>query len=410
MRLAVDEEGRRSAAIDESLLDGVDSPGADTMSDDGTIDGNDQHLDPSFYQRNFPLLPGMRPRPRSLHEMPTYRGTSFSGDHVDLPLYADDQFQRFGAWTPNGPVTPEMRTSLGPAHLNLMSSSHAVSGEISYEHRSRSPGMPTVLNSTPSQNPRTRSTSRTPSRRHTLVESSGGYFGQSPLPPQYADSGTAAFDVFEDQRRAYPHPPSLLLPHANPRASSSHLWNLGMRSASDVWQTYLRPEQDYSTFDANHEAIMSTIPGNRSASRHTSRSNSPHPSRVSSRSRLGQLMGVRSYQSHATAPFSYAEAARGAVHPNRSRERSRIEEEQHREAMLRALAEADAAQQLRPDNRRGESERPIEQPSLHPDMMEQVPGTPVTPAEPSDARYIIQGAPLPSPPPQDDNQDVIMTQ
>lgn len=42
LRLAMDEaEAESREAMDESLLDGVDSPGADTMSEDGTIDGND---------------------------------------------------------------------------------------------------------------------------------------------------------------------------------------------------------------------------------------------------------------------------------------------------------------------------------------------------------------------------------
>ena len=59
-----------------------------------------------------------------------------------------------------------------------------------------------------------------------------------------------------------------------------------------------------------------------------------------------------------------------------------MEEEAHREAMLQALAEADAAHQLRPDLPRTDSDRQIELPQLHPELIERVSVTPITPAEP----------------------------
>ena len=116
-------------------------------------------------------------------------------------------------------------------------------------------------------------------------------------------------------------------------------------------------------------------------------------------------------------PFSYAEAVRG-IRGNRSRDRSRMDEEEHREAMWRALAEADAAQQLRPDGlrpdvlradtHRVDSGRSVELPLLHPDIMEPVPRPPrtsITPAEPVDPRFVIRQTPS-----RDENGDVNMTQ
>ena len=192
-------------------------------------------------------------------------------------------------------------------------------------------------------------------------------------------------------------------PQVNLQPGTSHLWNLGMRSASDIRQTYLRPEHDYSAFDANHEAIMATVPASRGSSRHASRSNSPHPGRVSSRSRLSNLLsGIRTY---GATPFTYAEAAARSLRGSRSRDRFRMEEEERREAMLRAMAEADSAQQLRPDLRHSDHDRTIELPLLHHEMVQRVPITPYTPMEPT-----IEGYGTPTTPPLDENQDVTMTQ
>ena len=375
------------------------------MSDDGTIDGNDQMFDPRIYQQQFPPLgvnlfdPRARPRPRSLHELPSY--------HVEMPLYGDENFQRYGAWTPNIARTPERSASIGPPHLNLMSSSQVPPAVSGFEQRSQSPGPAMGLEFGPGPQHATRSTSQTPSRRHTLIESSNGYFDSTPLQPLYTVPPRAP-ELFQEPRQGFVPPPNAFNPSINTRPSSSHLWNLGMRSASDVRQTYLRPETDYSTFDANHEAIMATIPGSRSASRHASRSTSPHPSRVNSRSRLGNLLG-NGRQSYHAAPFSYAEAANRGTRPSQSRERTRMEEEEHRQTMLRALAEADTATQLgpssRPVSRRGEPEPQLELPLLHQDLIEHIPASPVTTQEVSDTRYIIRG-----PPPREEDQDVTMTQ
>lgn len=414
MRLAMDEaqrEGRE--AIDDSLLDGVDSPGADTMSDDGTIDGNDHLLDPVLnphrHGLSFASTPRSRPRPRSLHELPSY--------HVEMPLLPFEQVQPTGPWTPGAPFTPEGRAALAPPHLNLMSSSYQHEG---YERRSRSPGMPSPFEMIADYGERARSSSRTPSRRHTL-ESTSSLFAPPPVPlhgfgesssrplelGHYSHDPRIGYFGLDDPRRYPGWANTSLFASEPPRR---HMPAAVFISPGDVRQSFLRPEPGFSAFDANHEAIMSTIPVSRSGSRHPSRSNSPHVSRVNSRSRLSNLLAPpRSYTS---TPLSQAEPAGRGSRVGRSRERSRVEEEAHREAMLRALAEADAAQQLRPDLPRTDSDRQIELPLLPPEYIERVARTPVTPASPApesrtpESRFEVE-QPRPA---EDPDQDVTMTQ
>ena len=388
-----EREGREAA--DENIMD---SPGVETMSDDGTIDGNDHLMDPLQFQRHgippYATMPRARPRPRSMHEMP-----SSSSFHVDLPLMSSVQMQQVGVWTP-GAVTPDLRNPFGPAHLNLISPNPMVP-EMDFEPRGSRPGGG-GFNVGPVYDNRTRSTSQTPSRRHTLADSSEGLPTLRASP--YGEPSSRPFEIFSEQSRLPPQGPRWP-PQVNLQPGTSHLWNLGMRSASDIRQTYLRPEHDYSAFDANHEAIMATIPASRGSSRHASRSNSPHPGRVSSRSRLSNLLsGIRTY---GATPFTYAEAAARSLRGSRSRDRSRLEEEERREAMLRAMAEADSAQQLRPDLRRGDTDRAVELPLIPPGMVQRVPipFTPHTPLDPNDGGYGTPGTP-----PLDENQDVTMTQ
>lgn len=85
---------------------------------------------------------------------------------------------------------------------------------------------------------------------------------------------------------------------------------------------------------------------------------------------------------------------------------SRMEEEAHREAMLRALAEADAAQQLRTDEPRMDTDRQFELPLLPSEMMEPIPLTVTSPEGTSQPHFVeVQGTP-----PQDVDSDVAMTQ
>ena len=386
-----EREGREAA--DENIMD---SPGVETMSDDGTIDGNEHLMDLHYHRHGIPpyaTTPRARPRPRSMHEMPS--GGSF---HVDLPLMASDQMTRVGTWTPSGAVTPELRTSLGPPHLNLMSSGPPLP-DMDFEPRvSRSGG----FTPGPSYDHRTRSTSRTPSRRHTLAETGDGYVPAMWPPPQFGAPPPIPFEAYLNQGRLVAPTPRMP-PQVNLQPGTSHFWSLGMRSAADVRQTYLRPEEDYSVYEANHEAILSTIPTSRGSSQHPSRSNSPHPGRVSSRSRFSNLLsGIRTY---GASPFTYAEAAARGLRGSRSRERSRMEEEERRDAMLRAMAEEDSAQQLRPDLQRGDPDRTVELPVLPPEPMGGVPVTPFTSMDPVGGRYGTPGTP-----PIDENEDVTMTQ
>lgn len=407
MRMAMDEAQREGRdAIDDSLLDGVDSPGTDTMSDDGTIDGNDQLMDPVLNPHrhgfSFEHPPRSRPRPRSLHEMPSY--------HVDMPLIPFDQMQQMGPWTPGEPFTPEARAALAPPHLNLINSTTLDHPNL-FDHRSRSPGRSLGFEMAAEYNERARSTSRTPSRRHTL-ESSSSNFGAPPVPMHgYGESSSRALELADyghdprtgyfdvDDMRRYPawSNTNVFAPE-HPRR---HVPGAAFRNPGDVRVSNLRPEPGFSAFDANHEAIMSTIPGSRSGSRHPSRSNSPHVSRVNSRSRLAGLI-PRSYTS---TPLSQGENAGQSSRQARSREvsRSRMEEEAHREAMLRALAESDTAQQLRPDISRSGSDGQRPLPAL-PSAMDIIPVT-VTPAEATSQVVGIHGSQQ-----QDSDQDVSMTQ
>jgi hypothetical protein len=396
MRLAMDEaerEGREAA--DENIMD---SPGVETMSDDGTIDGNEHLMDPLHFQRHgIPYVANhrARPRPRSMHEMP-----SRSSFHVDLPLMSSAQMQTIGSWTPSGPVTPEGRPLHNHQHITVINP-HAAMPEMDFEPRVSRSGAIDGFNTGSPYEDRTRSSSQTPSRRHTLAETGDGLIPGLFAGPQYAGPSGRPFDSYFDQGRGF-GAGARMPPQVNLRPGTTHLWNLDMRSAADIRQTYLRPEQDYSAFDANHEAIMATIPASAGSSRQVSRSNSPHPGRVSSRSRLSNLIsGIRTY---GATPFTYAEAAARGLRASRSRDRSRMEEEERREAMLRAMAEADSAQQLRPDLRRDDTDRSLEL-LPHLEMVDREPIVQQGPAEQNEG-----GRGTPGTPPMDDNEDVTMTQ
>jgi hypothetical protein len=393
LRLAMEQADREGRdPIDDSLLDGVESPGVDTMSDDGTIDGNDQTMDTSLPPRHIsPLVSNSRtrPRPRSVHELPSYH-------HVELPPLPSDQVERFGSWTPGG--FQHYQTTFQPGFPHQHLGGDPVASPSVYPFGRPLPPAPMIHsdNTTPAADAETSDPARTPSRRHTVIESSNSYFsamprsftpsvpGQQPLP--------SMTPIVEPPRRTFPFMPML------GRPQSDHLWDLGTRSTAEVRQAFLRPEQNFSTFDANHEAIMATIPGSRSASRQHSRSNSPHTSRVSSRSRLSNILS-----SMRTNPFSSPEN-RGpfGMNGSRSASRSRLEDE-HQQRMLHALAEADSLQQLRPDLRRAESSRSIELPLLAPDQIERINSAPQS-ATTSSPRH-----PTPAPSSQDNaHEDVTM--
>lgn len=393
-KLAMEEvEREHQNAIEENLLDPEDSPGADTMSDDGTIDGNDHGMDviygPGRYGRPSISNTRSRPRPRSLQNL--------SSNHVEMPLLDPEQMQRMGPWTPNGPLTPEIRAQLAPAHLNLINSSNPrFDLEVDYA-RTRSPAPQPMFDADYQELIR----SRSQTRRHTL-ESTPSYF---PLPNPgsnpFTTAPTRGAEDLSDRRR--PSATMTTLPSL-PRTSSNN-WsrNIGARRMdSSTLQTFLRPDPDYSAFDANHDSIMSTIPG----SQGQSRSNSPHMSRVSSRSRMTNLL--TNMRTLSSSPLLQPESSGLTRRTNRSRETSasRPRSEAHREAVLRAMMAADTADQSRPDLPPA-MDRQTELPLLPPGLLEQVPISPLTPSDtPRDRSPAIR----PTGASNNGNQDVNMTQ
>jgi hypothetical protein len=310
--------------MDESLLDGEESPGVDTMSDDGTLDGNDPRL--PFTAADFPPLlpiinaPRPRQRPRSLHDLNL-------GTYVEMPLFPPDQMQRMGPLTPNA-VTPERRDSVGPAHLNLMSSSGLYQNDPQYETRDG------FTHQLPADIERT--SSRNASRRHTLEwDLSGPLQSQDyPFGGESSRQGTSGpFAEFARQTNAMNN---LMPPPIDPRLQGS---THGHRNL-DPRHVWLNPDPSFSAFDANHEAIMATIPRSRGASRNPSRSNSPHVSRVGSRSALNMLAPGPQPPQQGLGPAGYA--ANRSVSGSSSRSRADLRSEEGQHVTLRALMQQDA--------------------------------------------------------------------
>lgn len=400
LRMAAEEADRQDHDPEtmEELFEGNESPSADTMSDDDiTVDGNEPTLGPQADVPthgipivNAPRYP--RPRPRSLQSFPPPH-------HVEPPLFPPDQMTRFGPWTPSAPLTPEMRASVGPPHLHLMSSTaNYYFPDADYEFRSRSP----ALDLGPRYEHRTRSSSRNASRRHTLESSSYPYSFQPQTAPQhYFDSSqrrdnSRTFD--EEDRRNMLTPGAAIIPGGPERHGNAYFY-LGPGRRGDRLQGYLNPDPLVSTFEANHDAILSTIPRSRNSSRNHSRSNSPHISRVNSRNRMSMLGYVQS-----SSPAQHS-----SPNPSTSRQRPRpLEEEERHQAMMRAMM-LDAAEQLR--ETRLPSQEPLEPPTLPPEMMIPVPIppalpiTPVTPLTPFHRDTRPAGGE-----PARDGEDVQMTQ
>lgn len=395
-RLAMEElERENHNAIEENLLDPEDSPGADTMSDEGTVVDDDQGMDIVYGpgRHGIPSItsPRIRQRPRSLHDI--------SSHHVEMPLLQPDQMQRMGPWTPNAPLTPEMRANSGLQHLNLMSSANLHYPESEYRSRSPAPIPGFDLDQPPSYAEAPPSQSQ--SRRHT-IESSPSFFNY-PHPgfQPYNGSSSRLNDSLENSRRSS-GPSNSSLPPNLPRRSTGQIAPPPSRPEPVPRQAFLRPDPDFSAFDANHEAIMATIPHSRGPSRGQSRSNSPQISRVSSRSRMSNLFG--NMRALSSSPITYTEVAGRNIRGNRSRENSR----QRGEAVLRAMMAVDSAESLRNETP-NTADRQTELPLLPPELMEQIPVTPVTPIEqPADRAFDHVQRPVSRD--RGTNQDVHMTQ
>jgi hypothetical protein len=318
------EQGRD--AMDESLLDGEESPGVDTMSDDGTLDGNDPRL--PFASADFPPLmpiinaPRPRQRPRSLHDFNP-------GTYVEMPLFPPDQMQRMGPLTPNA-VTPERRDSIGPAHMNLMSSSGLYQNDPHHNIRDRSPSQ------MPIQADTERTPSRNASRRHTLEWDLSGPLQSQDYPFGGESSRQGTLGQYGDFTRQSNGLNNLLPPPVDPRLQPN---TFGHRNL-DPRHVWLNPDLSFSAFDANHEAIMATIPRSRGASRDPSRSNSPHISRVGSRSALNLLAPGAPPPQQGLGPTGFAAHRSLSGSSSRSSaEPPRFEEGQH--VTLRTLMQQD---------------------------------------------------------------------
>jgi hypothetical protein len=360
--------------------------------DDGTVGGNEHHPGGVhlFNGNGIPIVNSplqQRQRPQSLYNLPSHH--SF---HVDLPLYESDIMQRMGPVTPNAPMTPDMKASIN--HLNLIgSSANLLQYHTEYDFRSRSP----ALDLGPQYDERTRSSSRNPSRRHTL-ESSSAYFAPQPMPIYngYVENSRiqhAQRYLDDEDLRNLPGPSASLMPAAGPsRSMGQHARGL-LRTGGDYRHPWLRPDSSFSPFEVNYDAIMSTIPRSRGTSRDPSRSNSPHISRVSSRNRIS-LLGFR--QSLSSSPAQY-----DGPGPSIRRQVSRAEEEHHNAILRQTMA--DSAEQLRESREPAHEE--LELPFLPPGSIVRMPVTPVTPATPfTDNRMIHESEAAPN------GEDVQMTQ
>lgn len=380
-RLALEERERdqeQQSAIDEPVL-GPDSPDADSLSE-GTIDGNDHPMDFVYGPGRHGLArmsnagPRARPRPHSLHDLPRPQF------HTEMPLLPSDQMQRIGPWTPNAPLTPETRGQLFQTQSQVNLGVSAQYFALPTAQRAPSPLPTPTLSVADAQ-----SRSRSQSRRHTLdagesffiPQTSRGYYnGESSsrdtrLETELFSADHMALPIFQSSFLGQ----GPIMPH---------------RQEQRRGVSALRPDHQVSCFDVNHDAILSTIPTSRgpsrgpsrAPSRGPSRSNSPHISRVQSRSRMGNFL------SSTRTPPTYADIASGrAASSSRSREFSnqRIEPD---DAMLEAVtAEWDEQEvrELRYEFFGGpSSSRRSQAPPLPPGLMQHLMLSPATPLDSPD--------------------------
>ena len=183
-----------------------------------------------------------------------------------------------------------------------------------------------------------RTPSRNASRRHTLEWDLSG-----PLQPQYypfsgESSRQGTLGPYGESSRAANN---LLPPPVDPRMQSNAFSHRNL----DPRHVWLNPDPSFSAFDANHEAIMATIPRSRGASRNPSRSNSPHVSRVSSRSALNLLAPGPAVTPQTLGPIGFTAHRSTSGSSSRTRaEPPRFEDGQH--VTLRTLMQQDVQRQL----------------------------------------------------------------
>ncbi|KAK5937808.1 SCF ubiquitin ligase complex subunit [Knufia obscura] len=393
-RLALEQQERdqeQQNAVDEQVV-GPDSPDADSLSD-GTVDGNEhlQQMDLVFGpgRHGMPRMTSARTRqrPRSFHDLP------HPNFHIEMPLLPNDQIQRMGPWTP-GHMTPEMRTHLSPHQFQTppLTGFEQYQGDFG-QQRIPSP-LPTPAILVPDSQPR----SRSQSRRHTMDATDGGFFGyqtssayrsgesSSRMPFQRTPSRMEG-EIFSSDHMMLPVFQTSMHSHGPIHTEQSQSASTNRPDYRRGNSQTLRPDLGFSSFDVNHEAILSTIPNNsRGPSRGPSRISSPHASRVQSRSssRMGNFAAnarpqPATSQSYADVPS--ASAATGSRSRDMSRQRSEIDE-----AMRHTLSADEQLQYELYGNRssfrrlQGQTQAPL----LPPGLMQHVvmaPGTPNTPVE-----------------------------
>lgn len=285
------EQGQQTAP-DEPVL-GPDSPDADSLSE-GTVDGNDPNTSDMIFGpgRHGTARPSRQGRPASFHDVPR------PNYHIEMPLLQNDQMQRFGPWTP-GIMTPELRGQRTPQHYNTVASG------LIYPHLTQRTPSPLP---TPSMlGPHSQTRSRSQSRRHTM-DAFDSFVGPSYARNSYFPLGSSSRPNMQD---ANTFSDLVQPPNWSAAAPSSSFMPIRPQSGRSN-ATLLRPDATVSTFEANHDAILSTIPNSRGPSRGPSRSSSPHQSRVQSRSR-------GDYTNGRLTP-SYADIVGGRT-PSESRER-----------------------------------------------------------------------------------------
>ena len=194
-RLAMDQAERdgREEAMEESVIDGDDSAGADTISEDETVgeEGSDETVI-GLRQPDIPIV-NFPPPSASVAVSRAY--------HVDMPLLPMEQMERMGPLTPLGSLTPQRVMS--PAPPSFL-------GGTMYHHDPEYRYSPQNLGFDDGDGDDERDSSRGHSRRHTL-ESAMEFYGPVSALNNIA-SGPSSRPLDGDRRRSLFGPHGMLIP------------------------------------------------------------------------------------------------------------------------------------------------------------------------------------------------------
>ena len=204
-RLAMDQAERdgREEAMEESVIDGDDSAGADTISEDETVgeEGSDETVI-GFRQSDIPTV----------NFPPTSASASASASaavsaaisravHVDMPFLPMEQMERMGPLTPLGSLTPQRGVSPTPPSF--------LGGTV-YHHDPEYRYSPQNLGFDDGDGDDERDSSRGHSRRHTLESAMEFYSPVSTL--NNIASGPSSRPLDGDRRRSLFGPHGMLMP------------------------------------------------------------------------------------------------------------------------------------------------------------------------------------------------------